>query len=216
LVAHKSTLCRCRCRTTAPHKTDTYTEALIAAEADGDVMRVMEVVTEARVLKHVLPPHALEAGIRTFAAGGQWQRAVDMLQALMAAADGSNGGSGVSPATARAVFQALADGGQAAAALSLLNAIEASGAAPPAAVRNLVVRTCAMGGELDTALELLEAMVDEAMSGDDGSDGSGSGSGSGDAVVTNEAQTFATVATECIRAGKQTMAEAVLDWRDYL
>jgi hypothetical protein len=33
-------------------------------------MRVMEVVTEARVLRLQLPPQAMEAGIRTFAAGG--------------------------------------------------------------------------------------------------------------------------------------------------
>jgi hypothetical protein len=164
-----------------PHTTETYTASLLAAERDGDVMRTMEVVTEARVLKLDLPPAAIEAGIRTFAAGGsgrhdvserqlvscslvtggcwytcmqpqtldtahthlttrhppgrapggQWQRAVDMMQALTAA------GAATEHATAQAVFKALADGQQADRALQLFEAL-LEGGAVSSPVRNLV------------------------------------------------------------------------------
>lgn len=54
-----------------PHTAETLTSSLLAAERDADVMRVMELVTEARVLHLQLPNEGIEAGIRTFAAGAQ-------------------------------------------------------------------------------------------------------------------------------------------------
>ncbi|GBF97943.1 hypothetical protein Rsub_10616 [Raphidocelis subcapitata] len=180
-----------RCRSTA----DAYTQSLLAAERDGDVLRVMEVVTEARVMKLELPPAALEAGIRTFAEGGQWQRAVDMLEALAAA------GRRAELSTSEAVFRALAGGGQAERALALYEALEAGGGGVSGPVLNLVVRTCAAGGQLERALQLLEGMV--LSSSDSEEEGV-------------EAITFTAVAGECLKQGLGSKAEEVLDWRDYL
>ncbi|KAI8465081.1 MAG: hypothetical protein J3K34DRAFT_525634 [Monoraphidium minutum] len=195
-----------RCRSTV----ESYTQTLLAAERDGDVMRVMEVVTEARVLKLQLPAEATEASIRTFAAGGQWQRAVEMLEALMA---GGGGGAQAGGDTAAAVFRALADGQQAERALQLLEVMEQGGRPVTSPVRNLVVRTCAAGGRLDRALELLEGMAEAALR----SASSGECSGGDDAdVVSIDGVTFSAVASECLKQGLTAQAEEVLDWRDYL
>lgn len=195
---------------------ESYTASLLAAERDADVMRAMEVVTEARVLKLALPREALEAGIRTFAASGQWQRAVDMLEALA-----SDGSGPAAPETAEAVFVSLSNaGGEAAGAraLALFEAMEAAGgvAAP---IRNILIRTCASGGQLERAIELLEAavMARSSMELDDGDEqgGGGSASAASDRFYI-EGMTYSVVATECIKAGLQGKAEEVLDLRDYL
>lgn len=71
-----------------------------------------------------------------------------------------------------------------------------------------VVRTCASAGRLEQALQLLEAMSDNAMRSAMSDD-----EGSADEI---EALTFSTVASECIKAGWSSKAEEVLDMRDYL
>lgn len=80
-----------------------------------------------------------------------------------------------------------------------------------------VIRTCAVGGCLDRALELLDAAATarlrSSLSSDDDDDGS---SGGGEDLFAIEDVTFSVVATECIRAGLQGKAEEVLDLRDYM
>lgn len=184
-----------RCRSTP----DVFAATLVSAERKGDLLAAVEAVTEARLLKLALPAAALEAGIRTFAAGGQWARAADMLEAL-----------NVPPAldTSVAVFRALAEGRQADRSLQLLESMERAGHGVPLVVQNLVVRTCAAGGRMDRALELLEVMVDEGVR-------SGLSEESGpDAPPAVEQATFATVVRECMRQGLGSKAEEVLDWRE--
>lgn len=66
-----------------------------------------------------------------------------------------------------------------------------------------MVRTCAAGGQLERALQLLEGMLTASSDSDE----------EGGAV---EAVTFTTVASECLKQGLSSKAEEVLDWRDYL
>lgn len=69
-----------------------------------------------------------------------------------------------------------------------------------------VVRTCAAGGRLERAIELLEAMADAGMKSSMASDDD-------DPVVPPElrieAITFAAVASECLKAGLGDKAEEV-------
>ncbi len=71
-----------------------------------------------------------------------------------------------------------------------------------------MVRTCAAGGRLDRALELLEEMAEASLSSDDDGDAAGG--------LAIEGGTFSAVANECLKQGRSDKAEEVLDWRDYL
>lgn len=54
-----------------------YRANLAAAEASGDWIRAVELMTEARVLKLSLEPAAVEAAVRVCAASGQWRKAAE-------------------------------------------------------------------------------------------------------------------------------------------
>jgi hypothetical protein len=79
-----------------------------------------------------------------------------------------------------------------------------------------VVRTCAAGGRLERALELLEGMADAVLRSDTSSPESTSGDEAGAPPREIEARTFNAVASECLKAGLSAKAEEVLEWREYL
>jgi len=81
----------------------------------------------------------------------------------------------------------------------------------PSTITTKVVRTCAAGGRLDRALELLEEMADARARTDDDDDEGGDAGG-----LVIEGATFSAVAGECLKQGLDGKAEEVLDWRDYL
>jgi hypothetical protein len=92
-------------------------------------------------------------------------------------------------------------------------ALESGGRGVPPAVLNLVVRTCAAGGRLERALELLGAMADAALKSDTSESSGDEGLGAPPAI---EARTFNAVASECLKQGMNAKAEEILEWREYL
>ena len=74
----------------------------------------MEVVTEAKVLKHPLSQEELESAARLFSKGKQWERAIYMLAAV----------ESPSESTSFIMFESLAIGGQGKQAKELLHKME--------------------------------------------------------------------------------------------
>jgi hypothetical protein len=79
---------------------------------------------QVRVLKLELPPAASEAGIRTFARGGEWERAASMFEALL-----QQPGHTLADQTLEHMFDAFADAAAADRALGLLQVSPGAGAA---------------------------------------------------------------------------------------
>lgn len=170
-----------------------YQSSLGSAEAAGDWVKTLEVLTEVRVLDIPLPDAALEVAARTLARGGQASRSADVVMQLVTT------GAMPSGPTLHQVFVALAADRQAGKAEALLQLLSERGA-PRAALtagHNVVVRAVAQQ-DAARAYALLEALL-----------------APGSRVAVQQG-TFFAVCYALVKAGEPDKADEVLEWRDYL
>eukprot|EP00199_Chlamydomonas_sp_CCMP681_P006036 CAMPEP_0119104656 /NCGR_PEP_ID=MMETSP1180-20130426/2814_1 /TAXON_ID=3052 ORGANISM="Chlamydomonas cf sp, Strain CCMP681" /NCGR_SAMPLE_ID=MMETSP1180 /ASSEMBLY_ACC=CAM_ASM_000741 /LENGTH=221 /DNA_ID=CAMNT_0007089475 /DNA_START=21 /DNA_END=686 /DNA_ORIENTATION=- len=179
---------------------DSVAADIQAAEASGDWLTAFERITEARITQLQLSQESLEAGVRTLAKGGQWQRSVDMLTRLL--------DEGLAPTilqpTITTVFMALSQAQQGAQAESLLLVLSQSGVEPsllgPAGNISMRCGARAPGGAV-LAYHKLELLVTNA--------------GKADQLQV-DLDTFSAVSYELMKQGEEDKAEEVLEWRDFL
>lgn len=165
-----------------------YEAAIIELEGEGDAMQIVELLTEARVLKIQLTRTALEAAIRALAAGGEHARATSMLKSLISE------GNEVDPTVLAAVITSLSKTRDSAHFKDMAE-VAAGMEVEDSRVSCALARLAARSGEVDDAYVILDKLVSKEQ------------------PVDNA--TFDVVAIELIKAGDER-AEEVLEWKEYL